>query len=200
MVIKHLNTVASTRNTLLPNDSPVLESKSADVNGVRYSDSEGGTGRAVNGASGAQIQDGGVEYDQSQSRRQRRRLDADPEHLGDEHGQADGRSPSTASGRSRSPAAYTRGGVLAPKVSGTSLAEMYSTARTTGSRDSPPEMQDDESYEEESSSGGEDDLAIAVGQLSLNEDEQLRYHGKASGLHLLGVKEREDGRHEGGIW
>lgn len=40
----------------------------------------------------------------------------------------------------------------------------------------------------------------AVGQLSLNEDEQVRYHGKASGLHLLGNKERIDRRNEGGIW
>jgi hypothetical protein len=43
-------------------------------------------------------------------------------------------------------------------------------------------------------------LEEAVGQLSLNEDEQVRFHGKTSGLHLLGVKERVDGRNEGGIW
>jgi hypothetical protein len=36
--------------------------------------------------------------------------------------------------------------------------------------------------------------------LSLNEDEQVRYHGKASGLHLLGNTDRVDGRNEGGIW
>jgi hypothetical protein len=40
----------------------------------------------------------------------------------------------------------------------------------------------------------------AMGQLSLNEDEEIRYHGKASGLHLLGGKERVDSRNEGGIW
>ncbi|TFK71119.1 hypothetical protein BDN72DRAFT_479127 [Pluteus cervinus] len=50
------------------------------------------------------------------------------------------------------------------------------------------------------SSGSEDELTGAVGQLSLNEDEQVRYHGKASGLHLLGNKERLDARNEGGIW
>ncbi|TFK31644.1 fungal-specific transcription factor domain-containing protein [Crucibulum laeve] len=50
------------------------------------------------------------------------------------------------------------------------------------------------------SSDNEEELTGAVGQLSLNEDEQLRYHGKASGLHLLGVRERVDGRNEGGIW
>lgn len=45
-----------------------------------------------------------------------------------------------------------------------------------------------------------EDLMDAVGQLSLNEDEQVRYHGKASGLHLLDGKERIDRRNEGGIW
>ena len=43
-------------------------------------------------------------------------------------------------------------------------------------------------------------LAAEVGQLSLNEESELRFHGKASGLHLLGVKDRLDGRNEGGIW
>ncbi|KAI3613223.1 hypothetical protein WG66_001383, partial [Moniliophthora roreri] len=46
----------------------------------------------------------------------------------------------------------------------------------------------------------EDDLPGALGQLSLNEEEQVRYHGKASGLHLLGMKDRFDQRNEGGIW
>lgn len=40
----------------------------------------------------------------------------------------------------------------------------------------------------------------AVGQLSLNEDEQVRYHGKASGLYLLGINTKEEARNEGGIW
>lgn len=52
----------------------------------------------------------------------------------------------------------------------------------------------------DSSSDSEAELAGAVGQLSLNEDEQVRFHGKASGLHLLNDKERIDGRNEGGIW
>lgn len=52
----------------------------------------------------------------------------------------------------------------------------------------------------DSSSDSEAELAGAVGQLSLNEDEQVRYHGKASGLHLLDCRERLDGRNEGGIW
>lgn len=53
---------------------------------------------------------------------------------------------------------------------------------------------------EDSEESGEDEMAIALGQLSLNEDEQVRFHGKMSGLHLIGVKERQDGRGEGGIW
>jgi hypothetical protein len=50
------------------------------------------------------------------------------------------------------------------------------------------------------SSESEEDFVGAAGQLSLNEDEQVRYHGKASGLHLLGSKDRVDSRNEGGIW
>ncbi|PBK76122.1 hypothetical protein ARMSODRAFT_950512 [Armillaria solidipes] len=51
-----------------------------------------------------------------------------------------------------------------------------------------------------SSESDEDDFLGAVGQLSLNEDDEVRYHGKASGLYLLGGTERHDNRNEGGIW
>ena len=30
--------------------------------------------------------------------------------------------------------------------------------------------------------------------------QQIRFHGKVSGLHLLGRSVRTDDRHEGGIW
>lgn len=46
----------------------------------------------------------------------------------------------------------------------------------------------------------EEDVVDAVGQLSLNEDEQVRYHGKASGLYLLGINAKAEARNEGGIW
>ncbi|KAF8839695.1 hypothetical protein BDN67DRAFT_905011 [Paxillus ammoniavirescens] len=49
-------------------------------------------------------------------------------------------------------------------------------------------------------SDSDDDLVNAVGQLSLNEDEQVRYHGKASGLYLLDVSAKAEARNEGGIW
>ncbi|KAH7911436.1 fungal-specific transcription factor domain-containing protein [Hygrophoropsis aurantiaca] len=49
-------------------------------------------------------------------------------------------------------------------------------------------------------SDSDEDVLDAVGQLSLNEDEQVRYHGKASGLYLLGINARPEARNEGGIW
>jgi hypothetical protein len=49
-------------------------------------------------------------------------------------------------------------------------------------------------------SDGEEELLGALGQLSINEDEQIRYHGKASGIYLLRNKERLDQRNEGDIW
>lgn len=44
------------------------------------------------------------------------------------------------------------------------------------------------------------DLPQAIGELSLNEDDQVRHHGQASGLYLLGDQERLDNRYNGGIW
>ncbi|KAJ7594197.1 fungal-specific transcription factor domain-containing protein [Mycena floridula] len=66
----------------------------------------------------------------------------------------------------------------------------YQSSPVFGRRDSSPSL----------GSGNEGDIADAIGQLSLNEDEEVRYHGKASGLHLLGVEDRIDRRSEGGIW
>ncbi|KAL0071192.1 hypothetical protein AAF712_001757 [Marasmius tenuissimus] len=52
----------------------------------------------------------------------------------------------------------------------------------------------------ENVSDDEEEIPSAIGQLSLNEDEQVRYHGKASGLYILDTNERVDGRNAGGIW
>jgi hypothetical protein len=46
----------------------------------------------------------------------------------------------------------------------------------------------------------ENALVSEIGHLSLNEEREVRFHGQASGLHLLDVKDRVDGRNEGGIW
>lgn len=51
-----------------------------------------------------------------------------------------------------------------------------------------------------SSEGDDEELASAVGQLSLNEDSQIRYHSEVSGLHILGQSDRLDKRNEGGLW
>ncbi|KAG5647712.1 hypothetical protein DXG03_008435 [Asterophora parasitica] len=44
------------------------------------------------------------------------------------------------------------------------------------------------------------DATDGIGELSLDENQEVRYHGKASGLHLLGRNIRTDDRIEGGIW
>ncbi|THH02019.1 hypothetical protein EW026_g775 [Hermanssonia centrifuga] len=130
-----------------------------------------------------------------QSRRQRRRLESDNPSAGPHVGSP---SATSMSGRSQSPAQYTCAPphpALLSKRSRSSLRR-GSHSTSSGARDADA---DEDSGDEEFGSG-EDELAIAVGQLSLNEDEQVRYHGKASGLHLLGAAERLDGRNEGGIW
>ena len=72
------------------------------------------------------------------------------------------------------------------------IASRSRSRSRAGGSSSPPVLE--ESSEEDGA------LAAEVGQLSLNEESELRFHGKASGLHLLGVKDRSDGRNEGGIW
>ncbi|KAH0591126.1 hypothetical protein H2248_001229 [Termitomyces sp. 'cryptogamus'] len=40
----------------------------------------------------------------------------------------------------------------------------------------------------------------AIGELSLDENREVRFHGRTSGLHLIGKNNRTDDRVEGGIW
>ncbi|KAL1740837.1 fungal-specific transcription factor domain-containing protein [Schizophyllum fasciatum] len=42
--------------------------------------------------------------------------------------------------------------------------------------------------------------SAAMGELSLDEHQEVRFHGKTSGLHLLRRNDRTDDRIEGGIW
>ncbi|KAL0576702.1 hypothetical protein V5O48_005269 [Marasmius crinis-equi] len=44
------------------------------------------------------------------------------------------------------------------------------------------------------------DPTEGIGELSLTENQEIRFHGKASGLHLLSKDNRTDDRNEGGIW
>ena len=83
---------------------------------------------------------------------------------------------------------------------GTEL-EISRRSTSSASSRSPLRRNNPEESVEETEESGEDEMALAIGQLSLNEDEQVRFHGKMSGLHLLGVRERKDGHlNEGGIW
>ncbi|TFK41823.1 fungal-specific transcription factor domain-containing protein [Crucibulum laeve] len=44
------------------------------------------------------------------------------------------------------------------------------------------------------------DATDGIGELSLDENQEVRFHGQASGLHLLSQNTRIDDRIEGGIW
>ena len=215
-MIAKLNAAAARRNTLLPEaaadatDDADGRPLSADTSGgLRYPVSPSsessqqparptlsitqpsGSGNIAGPASASALLSAGSEQaGEAPFRRQRRRIDEgdDPSHA---------RSPSatSVSGRSRSPAL----------ASAKSSAGLSASALLPHRERHSPEMRDDESVGDDETGGSEpsgedDELAIEVGQLSLNEDEVVRFHGKVSGLHLLGVTDREDGRHEGGIW
>lgn len=45
-----------------------------------------------------------------------------------------------------------------------------------------------------------DDAANMIGELSLDENKEVRYHGLISGLHLLSQADRTDERKIGGVW
>ncbi|KAI0308118.1 fungal-specific transcription factor domain-containing protein [Multifurca ochricompacta] len=51
-----------------------------------------------------------------------------------------------------------------------------------------------------SESDDTDDAASMVGELSLDENKEVRYHGLISGLHLLSQADRTDERRVGGVW
>ncbi|KAI0373611.1 hypothetical protein BV20DRAFT_937410 [Pilatotrama ljubarskyi] len=69
------------------------------------------------------------------------------------------------------------------------LVSPYSRQSQAPSRASPEEAEDDL-----------EDCADAFGNLSIDENREVRYHGNASGLHLLVQAERNDGRNIQGIW
>ena len=146
---------------------------------------------AGNGAAKPQPASANREDDDQQARRQRRRVEDSSTAVS----HAGSPAATSVSGRSQSPhyPCPPPHPALLSKHSQASLRASHSLSPVAG------EEAHEESADEEGESG-EDELAIAVGQLSINEDEQVRYHGKASGLHLLGASERDDGRSEGGIW
>ncbi len=78
-----------------------------------------------------------------------------------------------------------------PEIDAASPASSATTSQAAGPAAIWSEANSSDSEEEE-------ELRMATGQLSLNEDEQVRYHGKVSGLYMLG--KRVDARNEAGIW
>ncbi|OCH85825.1 hypothetical protein OBBRIDRAFT_282612 [Obba rivulosa] len=178
-VIARLNAAAATRNTLVaPGTSSGTGTGSEEPGSLQYPLSDDARRSSLAFAPPAlsipSTSGGGAadEYDPPSSAVSTRRTRRRLDHT-HEHVHAHSPSTTSHSGRSRS--------------RGAADADVDADAEADESASSADEQ-------------GEDELALAVGQLSLNEDAQLRYHGKASGLHLLGVREREDGRHEGGIW
>ena len=100
-------------------------------------------------------------------------------------------------------ASPVRGGAAhGAKLSRTSMTSLspLSESHVAGAKDERGQRRRSSSPLDSISSDSEEEVTDAVGQLSLNEDAQVRYHGKASGLHLLGIKDRVDARNEGGIW
>lgn len=130
---------------------------------------------------------GGDADDNNSSRRQRRRVD-EGEHSPFSNSMFVPPSRGSSVGYPRS----LRSPVSLSFVNESRGGDTRSVLRRSLSADAGQTTSDDSEEEGE--------FAGAVGELSLNEDEQVRYHGKASGLYLLGNKERIDRRNEGGIW
>lgn len=58
---------------------------------------------------------------------------------------------------------------------------------------------------EEEEESEDEDLAIAMGELSIDHQDNVRYHSRVSGLHMLGITQQGDEGREGmvygqGIW
>lgn len=169
----------------LPPDNQRLRSQqSAPALTTSYISSRPALRVTLQGASSSQVNND----DQSPARRQRRRVGTEDVSYSYNHSPHSTPISAVSQRHGLSPNDH-RGlySALSP------LNSSFTHARGSGRRWSV-------SSTDSLSSGNEEEFAGAVGQLSLNEDEQVRYHGKASGLHLLGVKERVDGRNEGGIW
>ncbi|KAF9269506.1 hypothetical protein L218DRAFT_953120 [Marasmius fiardii PR-910] len=102
-----------------------------------------------------------------------------------------GRATSSQSSRvSQSPQSFEFNVPNPPPSAATKSTQSRNRIHTTR-----PSLIDVEGYLSE-----DEDVPNAIGQLSLNEEEQVRYHGKTSGLHLLGAEDRIDDTSMGGIW
>ncbi|KAA1474412.1 hypothetical protein DENSPDRAFT_328671 [Dentipellis sp. KUC8613] len=184
-VIAQINSLALSRNqnAWTPGDSPAPHPASQPTEG---GEAEGTRRTARPTLSIVPPNGNGTSRSLSPTRRQRRRV-----------GEAGSMSAHPSLGGSRAAPGGSPSPSRSPRYRASlgSLRDYDSTSRSPGDGErerGTPDALDDNSEE--------DELAGEVGQLSLNEEREVRYHGKASGLHLLGVKDRVDGRNEGGIW
>ncbi|KAJ7763279.1 hypothetical protein B0H14DRAFT_2633775 [Mycena olivaceomarginata] len=120
----------------------------------------------------------------TEGRRLRRRVDGGPDY------RAWGPESATDASYANENGSFRSAGAESPQARGASWSSM-SMCRTRRRRCCRTSyMRESRRAWEERGGGGarrgrEYGLVGAVGQLSLNEDKQVRYHGKASGLHLL---------------
>jgi hypothetical protein len=97
---------------------------------------------------------------------------------------------------------------LSAKPSISSLSGTYSGGERSNLAASPtlslsPGGGGEAAYDSDADADADEDadgVADAFGQLSINEYDHVRYHGAASGLHLLGNRPRADTRLHDGIW
>ena len=121
------------------------------------------------------------------------------QRLDDDHGSCPSTTNSSSAHRSQSQSQFSNNDARRQRRRLDEPRGHDGIRHSPSSASSRSPVREEESLED-SEESGEDEIAIAVGQLSLNEDEQVRFHGKMSGLHLLGVKALKDGQNEGGIW
>lgn len=126
--------------------------------------------------------------DNSPRERQRRRIDSDIEYS---YGALDVNYSRSAPASAISPAQGSRADSRDTYSPRGSAHFDHQHALTSSGETTPNSLNENEN---------ENELTGAVGQLSLNEDAQLRYHGKVSGLHFLSDKVKVESRNEGGIW
>ncbi|KAF9074901.1 fungal-specific transcription factor domain-containing protein [Rhodocollybia butyracea] len=63
-----------------------------------------------------------------------------------------------------------------------------------------PNWNDMYTFDAQSGDEKSDEITEGMGELSLTENQEIRYHGKTSGLQFLSKNNRTDDRVEGGVW
>ncbi|KAJ7161307.1 fungal-specific transcription factor domain-containing protein [Mycena crocata] len=86
-------------------------------------------------------------------------------------------------------------------ISGVPLTQRRRLNGSSNNLPVPPDWKDMYTLEgSEHEDNSHREAVEGIGALSLDEHQEVRFHGQTSGLHLLGRSNRTDGRKEGGIW